>query len=820
MSNRIEAWMDELSIAEKCRLLGGASNWRTEPIERLGIPELKMSDGPNGVRGEFSGDERTASVVVPVGIAQGATWDPELIGRVGDLLGRETRRKTAHVLLAPAVNLHRTPVGGRTFEYFSEDPELTAALAVATVRAVQAHDVAVTVKHFVANDTEIERNTVDVIVDERVLRELYLRPFEAAVRDAGAWGVMSAYNRLDGDFCAANDRLLNQILRGEWGFDGAVVSDWFGAHDTAASAVGGLSIEMPGPARIYGTHLERAVEAGDVDEATIDRLVRDVLTLIERTHAVERSADEPEQSVDDPGERALCREVAIAGTVLARNERSALPLVGDDDQTPSVAVVGPNAADTRIMGGGSSALLSLPHRSILDALRDRIPELVHEPGCAIDKHTPLPTSDQLVGPDGHPGLEVRFVNGTDTSAEPAHRARASVSDLRWFGSLPAGVDPSPATVTLRGAYVPAVSGSHEFGVIVTGRPEVRIGDRQVARAGEQLPTGEAFYGFASAEQVAAIDLVAGEPIELHVELRMNSPFAGVRIGVRPPSADDEMERAVAAARHADAAVVVVGTNDDWETEGSDRTTIALPGDQDELVRRVAEVNDRTIVVVNAGSPVAMPWIDDVAAVVLPFFGGMEAGDAVADVLLGVADPGGRLPTTFPRRLEDAPAWPHYLPVDGVQRYDEGFGIGYRGHDRTGVEPLFWFGHGLSYGEASWGEAVVSTTELAAGESVTVTVPITATGDRDATVVVQGYVAPVDPPVDREPKALKTWAKTVIEPGDTSEVALTVGPEAFRRGDTTTGDWVVEPGVYELVIGASAGDVRASVQVAIQHPAER
>ena len=815
MSNRVESWMAELTLEEKCRLLGGASNWRTEPIERLGIPEIKMSDGPNGVRGEFSDDDRTPSVVVPVGIVQGATWDPELIARVGDLLGREARRKSVHVLLAPAVNLHRTPVGGRTFEYFSEDPELTAALGAATVAAVQAHEVAVAVKHFVANDTEIERNTVDVIVDERVLRELYLRPFEAAVRDGGAWGVMSAYNQLGGDFCGANDRLLNQVLRHEWGFDGFVVSDWYGAHDTVASANGGLSIEMPGPARIYGEHLAAAVADGRVDEATVDALARDVLVLIERTHAVERSADEPEQSVDDPAERELCREVAVAGTVLARNHDGALPLAArDGGSVPSIALVGPNAADTRIMGGGSSSLLSLPHRSILSALAERVPDLVHEQGCAIDKHTPLPAPDQLVGPDGEPGLEVRFVNGTETAVEPVHVGRAAVSDLRWFGSLPAGVDPSPATVTIRGAYVPTVSGPHEFGAIVTGRPEVRIGDHQLTKAGEHLPSGEAFYGYASAEQTVIVDLVAGEPIDLRVELRMNLPFAGIRIGVRPPSSGDEMQRAVDAAGRADAAVVVVGTNDDWETEGSDRTTIALPGDQDELVRRVAEVNDRTIVVVNAGAPIAMPWVDDVAAVVIAFFGGMEAGDAVANVLLGDADPGGRLPTSFPRRLEDAPAWPNYQPSDGVQRYDEGFAMGYRGHELSGVEPLFWFGHGLSYGEASWGESTVSADDFAAGESVVVTVPVTATGGRDATVVVQGYVAPVDPPVEREPKALRTWAKTVVAAGTTAEIALTFGPEAFRRWDVEAADWVVDPGDYDLIIAASAGDVRSTHRVTV------
>jgi len=811
MTDRSDSWLSQLTLEEKCRLLGGASSWYTHPIERLGIPAIKMSDGPNGVRGEFSADDRTPSVVVPVGIAQGATWDPELIGRVGDLLGREARRKAAHVLLAPAVNLHRTPIGGRTFEYFSEDPELTAALAAATVRAVQAHDVAVTVKHFAANDTEVERHTVDVVVDERVLREMYLRPFEVAVREAGAWGVMSAYNKVGGEFCAANDRLLNEILRHEWGFDGFVVSDWYGAHEAAASANGGLSIEMPGPTRVYGPQLEEAVAAGLVEEATVDALVGDVLTLIERTRAAERRADEQEQSVDDPGERALCREVAVAGTVLARNVAGALPLAGPT-APPTVAVVGPNAAATRTMGGGSSALLSLRSRSILEALQARLPSVAHEVGCLIDKHTPIPAAGELVGPDGEPGLEVSFVNGTDPAAAPVHVSRTSESVLRYFGSIPQGVGPGPCLLKLRGAYVPSRSGVHEVGAIVTGRPAIEVGGHQLTKGGEPLPPGDAFFGFASAEQIAAVEMTAGEPVEIDVELRMSNPFAAIRIGVRPPEDASMLDRAVEAARRADAAIVVVGTNDEWETEGHDRSSIALPGDQDELVRRVAEVNDRTVVVVNAGSPVAMPWADQVAAIVIPFFGGMEMGDAVAEVLLGEADPGGRLPITFPRRLEDAPAWVHYMPVEGVQRYEEGFGIGYRGHDRSGVEPLFPFGHGLSYGDTSWGPAFASETVLRPDEQVTVTVPVTATGDRDATVVVQGYVAPVEPPVDREPKALRAWSKVVVPAGTTTDVELTFGPEAFRRWEPTRHGWVVDSGHHDLVIAASATDVRSTVRV--------
>lgn len=809
----VERWLGELTLEEKCRLVGGASSWRTHPIERLGIPEVKMSDGPNGVRGEFTAGDRTPAVVVPVGIAQGATWDPALIGRVGDLLGREARRRAAHVVLAPAVNLHRTPVGGRTFEYYSEDPELTAALAVACVRGVQAHDVAVTVKHYAANDTEVDRHNVDVRVDERVLRELYLRPFEAAVRDGAAWGIMSAYNRLTGEHCAGNVPLLRQILREEWGFDGFVVSDWYGAHDPVPSAAAGMSIEMPGPARVYGPRLEQAVRDGRVDEKAVDALVRDVLVLIQRTKATERPADAAEESVDDPDERRLCREVAVAGTVLLRNEGAALPL-GGDRPAASVAVLGPNAAASRIMGGGSSALHPLPHRSILDAFMARVPGVVHEPGCLIDKHTPLPPADRLIGPDGRPGLELRIVNGDDPDADAAYATRIDEASARFFGSVPRGVGPGPCMLTLRGSYVPAVDGPHEFGVIVTGRAGVTIDGTTVLSVRDEPERGEAFFGFGTAEKLTATEARAGQPVTVDVVLPMRRPFGAVRLGVREPADEGMMDRAVEAASRADAAIVVVGTTDEWETEGTDRTTIALPGDQDELVRRVAAVNDRTIVVVNAGSPVAMPWADDVEAILMPFFGGIEMADAVVDVVLGETDPGGRLPITFPARLEDSPAWLWYQPQEGVQKYGEGFSMGYRGHDRTGVDPLFPFGHGLSYGAAEWGAAGCSSAAVPIDGSVTVTVPVTATGARDATVVVQGYVAPVDPPVEREPKALRAWSKVVVPAGRTVPVELSFGAMAFRRWDADRGDWTVDPGEYDLVIAASATDVRSVVRVRV------
>lgn len=808
--SRTDELLGQLTLAEKCRLVGGASTWRTHPIERLGIPELKVSDGPIGVRGEGYGASRTPGVVVPSGIALGASWDPELVERLGRLLGEEAVRKRAHVLLGPTVNLHRTPIGGRTFECYSEDAELTARLAVGFVRGVQSRDVAVTVKHFVGNDTEVDRFTVDVDVDERTLREQYLRPFEAVVREADAWGVMSAYNRLGGTHCAEHHGLLTGILRDEWGFDGFVVSDWFGVHDTVGAATAGLNLEMPGPTRIYGPHLEAAVERGEVAEADVDRIVRDLLVLMERTHAWDRSADDQEQTVRDPAERRLCRQAAIAGTVLLRNEGALLPL--DAAALTKVAVIGPNARMDRSMGGGSASLTPLTRRTLLDALTERLDaEVVFEPGVRVDKLTPLVHGEQL----GDRGFVLDYVNGQDPHGDTVTTGRVESSAITFFGSTPPGVDPNSFSLRAAGTYLPDVDGVHEFGVVTTGPSRVEVDGRVVLddpRA--ELPRSEEYFGYGSIEVVESFELRAGEPVQIRATWSGGDGFGALRIGVRPPIPDDLVGRAVAAAAEADVAVVMVGTTEEWETEGSDRGTIELPGGQDELVERVAAANPNTVVIVNAGSPVAMPWVAEVPAVLTPFFAGMEQAEALVDVLVGEADPGGRLPISYPLLLADAPAHAWYAPVEGVQRYREAWRFGYRGHEATEVEPLYWFGHGLSYGTVAWGQPVASTESMAVDGSVSVEVPVTAVGDRSATVVVQGYVAPIDPPVERAPKELRAWTKLVVEPGATATATLRFDAAAFRRWDDQVGAWVVDPGNYHLVIARSAGDEHARVPLTI------
>ncbi len=714
----IDAALAALSLDDKCRLVAGQTTWRTQAFPEAGIPQLKMSDGPNGVRGEGHGGSGTPGVVMPSGITTGATWDPDLVAELGALIGTEALRKGAHIVLGPTVNLHRTPVGGRTFECYSEDPELTGALASAWVRGVQSHDVAVTVKHFVANDTEIERMTVDVDVDERTLRELYLRPFERTVTEANAWGIMSSYNKIAGEHAAQNRRLLTEILRDEWGFDGFVVSDWYGVHDAVTAANAGLDLEMPGPVRIYGNKLVAAVERGDVDEAQVDRLVRNLLVLANRVRADERPVDVAEQSVDDPTERALTRRAAIAGTVLLRNEPidvsgTTAPVLPIDPSTlQRVAVIGPNADIDRCMGGGSASLTPFGHRTLLAALTDRIgpgtptgAEIVYEPGVRIDRLTPVVRKGQLISPTGERGLTVSYVNGSDWTGDAVLEQPSPSTLVRFFGSVPEGVDPLKFAARVEGSFLPEVDGPHTIGVVTTGPMAVAVdtGDglqEVLADRDMTLPRSEEFFGYGSIEVMHTIECRAGDAVPLHIGFATASGngFAAIRVGIRPPEPADLMDRAVAAAADADAVVVMVGTNDEWETEGHDRTTMDLPGRQDELVGRVVAANPNTAVIINAGSPVTMDWAEPgdpgaAPAVLTSFFAGQEQAEALVDVLLGVADPGGRLPTSIPKRLADHPAYVHHHPDHdstggGTQRYGEGLFMGYRGYDaRRTRDPL-------------------------------------------------------------------------------------------------------------------------------------
>ncbi len=797
--------VDELTLEEQVALLSGEDFWSLPAIPRLGIGKLRVTDGPNGARGAGSLIGGVKSAAFPVGIAIGASWDPALAEEIGAALAEEVKSKGAHVSLAPTVNIHRSVTNGRNFECYSEDPELTAAVAAAYVRGLQGKGVSATIKHFAGNESEIERTTINSEVDERALREIYLRPFEAAVTDAGTWAMMSSYNKLNGTYTAENRWLLTDVLRGDWGFDGLVMSDWFGSRSTAPTVNAGLDLEMPGPARDRGEKLIAAVEAGEVSQATVRTRALNVLRLMERTGALTDNAPLNERAENRPAHRALIRRAGAAGTVLLKND-GLLPLASP---TGKIAVIGPNARVAQIMGGGSAQLN--PHYAISpwDGLADRLGEdsLAFAPGCTNHRWEPLWTG----------ALTAEFFASTDLSGDPVHTEAMTEAIAFWFPPLAGGkVDPQRFSARITGQFTPEVSGTHHFGLFSAGFSRLLVDGKTVADAWTGWKKGRTFFEEGCDEVVGEIVLKAGRSYDVAVEFSAkpsdNLAFSALRAGIGRPIGDAEIESAARQASEAETALVFVGRSGEWDTEGSDLEGIALPGRQDDLVAAVLKANPRTVVVLQTGGPVEMPWIGAAPAVLQAWYPGQECGNAIADVLFGDAEPGGRLPQTFPVRWRDNPTQsqdPEVYPgLNGRVRYEEGVFVGYRHYERQGIAPLFPFGHGLGYTDFELSGLAVDP--AAGGASARLTV--TNTGARRGSTVVQIYVGDQDASVPRPVRELKAFAKVTLEAGEARELAFDLSPRAFAFYDTGAGAWRVEAGSFEISAGLSATDIRAQAEI--------
>jgi beta-glucosidase len=812
MPRDIPSLVAELTLDEKATLMAGDDLWSTVAVARLGIPKVFVTDGPNGARGPGlpgEGGAHTTSFCAPCGSALGATWNVELVERIGEAIGAEARTKSCRVLLGPTVNIHRSPLAGRNFECYSEDPLLSGKTAAAFVRGAQSQGIATTVKHFAGNDAEFERMTINSVIDERTLREITLLPFELAVREGGSLGIMTAYNRLNGTYCAEHGWLLDDVLRGEWGFEGFVISDWYARGSSAGSARAGLDLEMPGPGRIYGPALADAVRNGEVDESLVDAAATRLLAVFDRLGALDDGPPDP-QSIDRPEHRALARAAAAESMVLLKNDDAMLPL--DASSITTLAVIGPNAEQARIMGGGSASFA--PHYRVppLEALQERVGaevKIVYEQGCDIERSVPPIAADFEVVVDGG-----------------AERARRRDGRVIFLGGLPGGGTSFRATAS----FVPETAGPHVLSLVQLGPSRVLL-DGTVVLDGvtNPPPRGRELFALGS-EAVEAIVELDTKPHELVIEYQGGTGGAleGVQVGCRALPAPDLMERAVAAAAGADAAIVVVGTNDDWESEGHDREFMELPGEQAELIRRVAAVNPRTVVAVNAASPVTLDWAGDVPAVLVTWFGGQEMANALADVLFGENEPSGRLPTTFPVRLEHNPSYGNFPGENGQVRYGEGVLVGYRWYDARQLPVAYPFGHGLSYTTFAIAAPRVSSTTFATGDTLTLEVDVTNTGTRRGAEVVQCYVAPRNPSVTRPPKELKAFAKVWLDPGETTTVTLELGDRAFaywqpatdapapgrtgppipsaEPGPAPDSGWRIDSRTFELHIGRSSAGI--------------
>ncbi|KAL1311460.1 hypothetical protein AAFC00_004405 [Neodothiora populina] len=840
LDDTIRELLASLSLDEKISLLGGADGWQTQDIERLGIGSIKTTDGPAGARGSLSVDGPKAALL-PAPVVQSATWSKSNVRKLGRLLSRETRSKAAQILLAPTVCCLRNPLGGRNFESFSEDPLLSGQLAIEYVTGLQEDGMVVaTAKHFVANEQEHDRFATNAEIDEKALREIYLRPFEMLVKSASPPGCfMTAYNCVNGVHMDMNEYLVNQVLRKQWGFKGLVMSDWGGTNSTVESLMAGCDLEMPGPPLRRGGKIRAALPSKSL-EASIDESCGRLLSLAQRLNLLGLSKDEvaatrnrAEETWTSPEDLQTLRQIAADGMVLLKNDLDVLPLKLDVFGGKKISFIGPNAAIGAANGGGSAAMNPQYLTHPLESFKRKLTELdanvdLHfAAGCPAYKWTPLLSPTQWEGSEAM--LRIDFFASTDCSGgifETQHRNSSSI-DL--FDSGPAALRDGgkPYSLRLTSTLTPASTGEHIFSVSSVGGARLFIDGKLLIDNSEWTAAGETFYSFGSVECRETIHLKKGQRYSVVLvawsrikETDVESDPAAIEpmhvYGAQPSSrlgyceeSSDTIEGAVALAKESDLTVIVVGLNEEWESEGYDRQTMNLPGEQDRLVQDILSTvshPERIIVVNQSGSAVEMPWIDSAHTVLQAWYGGQEAGNALADVLLGIQSPAGRLPFTWPRTYSDLPfaidkeSWPG---VDGKVIYKESSKIGYRWYLGAAVQPLWWFGFGLGYTSFE----VRNLRVHQQSDRWTASLTVTNTGPRAGQDVVQVYVWPKDQP---SAKGLMAFSKTEeVEPGAVSTLELDL---QFRdMANWIDGEWRLRSGMYEVGIGKHAGDKNMLVQ---------
>ena len=806
LAARVAQLVSAMTLDEKIRLVHGAGGTAyagyVPAIPRVCIPALKLHDGPGGVA-----DGLTGVTQLPAPVAVAASWDTSLARGYGEVIGEEEWGKGANVNLGPTINIVRDPRWGRAFEAFGEDPYLAGQMAAAEIRGVQGRGVLSQVKHWVVYNQETFRNTPadDVTIDRRALREIYMPQFEAAVRQGGASSVMCAYSTINGTWACESAYTLDTVLKGEWRFPGFVTSDWGATHSTVAAAGNGLDMQMP-DTTYFASALASAVTAGRVPAARLDDMVARILTQMFRFHLFDRAqTGTPSSVVTGEGHAALARSVAERGTVLLRNAGNLLPL--DPVAIKSIAVIGPGGGQDALSGGGGSAAVVAP--SVVTpfaALARRAGggvQVRYAPGTLPPSGRLPPVPPEALAPSsggGH-GLTVQFYDNMTLSGDPVATRLDSAVGADWHDQPPApGVNAEKWSARWTGTLTAPVAGEYTFALTSDDGSRLLLdGVRVIDNWRDQAPTTE----------TAKVALAAGQAVRIEIDFYQNAGGDSIGFGWRVPSGTSLMDEATALARSSDVAVVFAGA---FETEGADLPDIELPGEQNRLIGAVAAVNPRTIVVLNTGSAVTMPWVDSVAAVVEAWYPGQEDGDALAAVLFGDVDPAGRLPVSFPRRLADVPAagpaqWPG---VEGRVRYSEGLDVGYRWYAAKGIAPLYPFGFGLSYTTFRFSHLSVARRH---GSSVRVTATITNTGRRAGAEVVQLYVG--NPATDGEPPwLLKAFREVRLAPGAARKVTFSLGPEAFAHWDSATGGWVVSAGRYRIGVGDSSANLPLRTGVAL------
>ncbi|KAJ5626602.1 hypothetical protein N7528_004029 [Penicillium herquei] len=806
----IEKIIKQLTQEEKVSLLSGEDFWHTVPIPRLDIPSIRLSDGPNGVRGTHFFSSVPAACL-PCGTAIGATFDRDLALEVGHLLAAEAKAKGAHVILGPTINIARGPLGGRGFESYSEDPYLSGILAGHYCKGLKERNVSATLKHFVCNDQEHERMAVNSIVTDRALREIYLLPFMIAIALGKPDAVMTAYNKVNGLHAAENPELLQNILREEWGWDGLVMSDWFGTYSTSEAVKAGLDLEMPGPPRWRGGALAHALTSNKVSQNTLNDRVRAVLKLVQKASKSGIPQRAPETELNRAQDRALLRRIASEAIVLLKNEENILPL----DKNKKVAVIGPNAKIAAYCGGGSAALnpyyTVTPFQGISNSAAAEV-----EFSQGVYAHQMLPLlGKQMCTENGKTGFKLSIFNeAPSTSTRKPLEERHETDSMIIFMDYD-HPDLNPIWYAdAEGYFTPEESGVYDFGLTVHGTGNLFVDGKLVINNADKQRPGTSFFGSGTLEEIASLELKAGQKYQVLAQWACGktSTFripgvvdfghGGFRLGAcKQLSPQAGIEEAVRVAASMDQVVLVAGLSGEWESEGEDRATMSLPPYTDELIERVLKANPNTVIVMQSGTPVEMPWINDAKAVLHAWYGGNETGNGLADVVFGDVNPSGKLPLTFPRKLKDNPTFFNFRSEGGRVLYGEDVYVGYRYYDGLDIEPLFPFGHGLSYTSFELSDLNLNRESE---NMLQVNCKVRNTGSRRGAEVVQVYVVPVSPPIRRPTKELKEFRKVTLEAGTEQEISIPLDiVRATSFWDEKSDSWCSYEGSYKILVGTSS-----------------
>lgn len=801
-SKRVKEKVAKLSLEEKVALLTGRDFWHTVGNEKIALRPMRLSDGPSGVRGK-DWDARFHSLNLPSGSALAGSWSTTVAKKYGEILGREAKRKGADVVLGPTINLHRSPFGGRHFECLSEDPYLTSQISVAYIIALQSHGVAACPKHYICNDSETDRMTVDVVVDDKTLNEVYLRPFEDAITVAKAWSIMSSYNSLNGKTVTENE-ILNDPLKSKWGFDGVVISDWTAVR-SLESAKQAQDLVMPGPVGPWGDALVEAVKAGEIAETVIDDKVERLLLLAMRTGALDAESDTPKEVISQPTSKDLMevRDIASMCSVLLKND-GILPL--QKESLGTIGLFGHNADLIRTQGGGSATVFPTHAVSILEAMKGQFADKVrYAMGAQVFSGIQEFPRGQIVNPTtGENGVDVKLY---DELGNCISQDSPISSQITWIGaSVPLHLAKS---MTITTVFTPQQDMTVPVGFATMCKSVMKIDGAVHLTAKPETISNEPFQNLIDPPHASAIfTFKKGNSYKIEVEVDLSNRsgmelFAMTyTLGLVIDELDhrSELDHAVAVAKKCDVSIVVVGTNSKVESEGFDRDSLSLPGRQDELVEAIAAVSEKTIVIVNAGSPVLMPWRDKVDAILLTFFGGQESGNSTVDILLGDAEPGGRLPTTWPIQESDLPVH-DVRPTDGKLIYSEGANIGYRAWLKANKKPAYEFGFGLGY--TSWSlDASVHQFEIN-DKKIHSKVKVTNTGKRRGRIVIQAYAESLETKGDRPRRWLVGWSDKYIESGAEDFLEISIEEKEFRFWDE---GWKAGKGRFKILLGLSALDI--------------